>query len=272
MLNTSDLFENAAKLCLKLGTTRVIDSQLNPRIKFINDIACGIKIHCGRQSVFMVASGAVALGRADAGYTADAELTTHEKQIAFGFGHQRHTRLFSDALENAGLKPATGHLVAVHNFDHPEQRDNLRISVQGLLDKGATVVFNENDLTSTAELELGKDRKWSDNDCLSAELSCVMGADLLIVMTDVDGVYTSHPLNGGVHIPQIDTITDEHLYMASGKGSGMSTGGMYSKLKAARIAQKSGITTIITKGEADTLGNLARGEAKCTIVPGFIRP
>jgi glutamate 5-kinase len=145
---------------------------------------------------------------------------------------------------------------------------NARATLNTLLDLGAVSVINENDTVATAEIKFG------DNDRLGARVASMMGADLLVLLSDVDGLYTTDPSRdaAAAHIPEVTSITPEIEAMATGSVSGFGRGGMASKLIAARIATAAGCDVIITKG--DSLGPLGKiqGGARHTIFRASVTP
>jgi glutamate 5-kinase len=145
---------------------------------------------------------------------------------------------------------------------------NARATLGTLLELNAVPVINENDTVATAEIKFG------DNDRLGARVASMMGADQLMLLSDVDGLYTADPSRdaGAAHIPEVTSITPEFEAMATGSVSGFGRGGMASKLIAARIATGAGCDVIIAKGESlNPLAKIAGG-ARHTIFRASMTP
>ncbi len=146
-----------------------------------------------------------------------------------------------------------GHVVAqilltAEDIHSQERRNNLEATLFRLLALGAIPILNENDSVATAELEGGV---IGDNDTLSAEVAILAKADLLVMLTDIEGLYTGDPrTDKEAHlIPLVHTVTQELMDSAGGGGTQFSTGGMITKLKAAKMLEKEGIDLVITNGK-----------------------
>ena len=196
------------------------------------------------QRLVVVSSGAVALGRVRLALPRRT-LTLAEKQAAAAAGQSLLMRAWEEALEPHGMRTAQILLTP----DDTEVRHrflNARATLETLLRLGAVAVVNENDTVATEELRYG------DNDRLAARVAQMVGADLLVLLSDVDGLYTADPRNDpdARHLSRIDAITDDIVAMAGGANSaaGVGTGGMATKLAAARIAGAAGCATLITLG------------------------
>lgn len=197
------------------------------------------------QRLLVVSSGAVALGRGRLGLARRA-LSLAGKQAAAAAGQSMLMRAWEEALEPLGLRTAQ----ILLTLDDTEVRSrflNARSTLATLLDLGVIPVVNENDTVATEELRYG------DNDRLAARVAQMVGADLLILLSDVDGLYTGDPRvdPSAELVPVVAEITEEIEAMASGSNAllGMGQGGMATKLAAARIAAAAGCATLITRGE-----------------------
>jgi glutamate 5-kinase len=139
-------------------------------------------------------------------------------------------------------------LLTAEDIHHEARRHNLDATLFRLLELGAIPIINENDSVATAELEGGV---IGDNDTLSAEVAISAKADLLVLLTDIPGLFTADPRQNPEArlIPVVEDVTDELMARAGGAGSGFGTGGMYSKLCAARLLQPHGIDMVITNGQ-----------------------
>ncbi len=214
----------------------------------------------GRQFV-IVSSGAVALGRKRLSLKASARLAL--KQAAAASGQPLLMRAWEEAAAPFGI-PTAQLLLTLDDTESRRRWLNARATIEVLLANGALPVVNENDTVATEELRYG------DNDRLSARVAQMIQSDLLILLSDVDGVYTGDPRRHSKarHVPHIETITEEvELWAAGASGAGLGSGGMRTKIAAARIAQSFGCATIIASGhEEHPLTRLASGEAIATVI------
>jgi glutamate 5-kinase len=196
------------------------------------------------QKLVIVSSGAVALGRARLKLPKRI-LALPEKQAAAAAGQSLLMRAWEEALEPFGLRTAQI-LLTPDDTEVRRRFLNARATLETLLDLGAVAVVNENDTVATEELRYG------DNDRLAARVAQMVGADLLVLLSDVDGLYTADPrLNSDAeHVPVITALTEDVLAMAGGANriDGVGTGGMATKIAAARIAMAAGCATLITLG------------------------
>jgi glutamate 5-kinase len=192
------------------------------------------------QKLLVVSSGAVALGRRRLGLKRRA-LTLPEKQAAAAAGQSLLMRAWEDALAPAGLTAAQV-LLTPDDTEVRRRYLNARATLETLLELGVTPVVNENDTVATEEIRYG------DNDRLAARVAQMVGADLLVLLSDVDGLYTADPRRdpAATHIPVVEALTPEIEAMAGGAHVG--SGGMATKLAAARIAAAAGCSTLVTLG------------------------
>ncbi|MGZ3375764.1 MAG: glutamate 5-kinase [Phenylobacterium sp.] len=196
------------------------------------------------QQVLVVSSGAVALGRRRLALPKRA-LTLPEKQAAAAAGQSALMRAWEEALEPHGIAAAQ---VLLTRDDTEVRRRwlNARATVETLLALGVVPVVNENDTVVTEEIRYG------DNDRLAARVAQMIGADVLVLLSDVDGLYTADPRHdpSAEHIARVARLTPQIEAMAGGAnaGAGVGTGGMATKLAAARIASAAGCATVITLG------------------------
>jgi glutamate 5-kinase len=196
------------------------------------------------QKLLVVSSGAVALGRARLGLPRRA-LSLAEKQAAAAAGQSLLMRAWEEALEPFDLRAAQI-LLTPDDTEVRRRFLNARATLETLLELGAVAVVNENDTVATEELRYG------DNDRLAARVAQMIGADLLVLLSDVDGLYTADPRldPDARHVPLVETLDDAIAAMAGGANTaeGVGTGGMATKLAAARIAAAAGCATLITLG------------------------
>lgn len=237
----------ARRVVIKLGSAQLMDAAgaANPAV--LAGVAADIAdlVKDGKQ-VVIVSSGAVALGRRALGFPSGA-LRLEEKQAAAATGQIRLMRAWEDALLAHEL-PVAQALLTIQDTETRRRWLNARATFGALLDAGAVPVVNENDTVATEEIRYG------DNDRLAARVAQMIGADVLILLSDIDGLYTADPRKhpNAEHIPVVEALTSEIMAMGGGANAsaGMGTGGMATKLEAARIALTAGCSTVITQGRA----------------------
>lgn len=242
---TSSL-SSARRIVIKVGSSLLIDQETGQphAARFAALAADAAKLRAEGKSIVIVSSGAVALGRRALGLKA-GKLRLEEKQAAAAAGQPRLMRAWDDALAKHNAPVAQ----ALLTFDDTERRRrwlNARSTLQTLLERGAIPIVNENDTVATEEIRYG------DNDRLAARVAQMLGADVLILLSDIDGLYDADPRSnpGAKHIPEVRKLTADVIAMAGGANAaaGVGSGGMATKLEAARIALTAGCSTLITLG------------------------
>lgn len=236
----------ARRVVIKVGSALVVDAEAGApdRAWLAGFAADAARMRARGQQVLVVSSGAVALGRRRLGLKR-RKLTLPEKQAAAAAGQSLLMRAWEEAFEPHGVAVAQ---VLMTRDDTEVRRRwlNGRATVETLLDLGVTPVVNENDTVVTEEIRYG------DNDRLAARVAQMIGADALVLLSDIDGLYTADPRSNSDarRLQRVRELTPEILEMAGGAntGAGVGTGGMATKLAAARIAQAAGCATIITLG------------------------
>ena len=195
--------------------------------------------------VVIVSSGAIGLGRARLGLRGET-LNLEQKQACAAAGQAQLTQSYEDALAPFGYVTAQT-LLTMPDTENRRRWLNGRRTLKTLLGLGAIPIVNENDTVSTAEIRYG------DNDRLAARVAQMCGADILLLLSDIDGLYTADPRGNSeaVHIPVVDEITHEIEAMGGGENpdAGVGTGGMATKIAAARIAVAAGCHVIVTRGD-----------------------
>ncbi len=214
-------------------------------------------ISCGAQPV-IVSSGAIALGRRILALGRKV-LKLEEDQAAAAAGQIALSRAYSQVFEGHGLH--TGQILLTP--DDTEQRRrylNARSTIETLLALKAVPVINENDTVATSEIRYG------DNDRLAARVASMISADVLVLLSDVDGLYTAPPKENpkATLVKQVNAITPQIMAMAGGQGSHLSRGGMKTKIEAAKIATSAGATMIIAHGHAPHPLSAIKTGAACT--------
>lgn len=252
------LIAGARRVVVKVGSSLLIGEKGGVRADWLAGLAADIvALRQGGAAVVAVSSGAVALGRRHLGLRASARLD--HKQAAAAAGQT----LLMQAWEAAFAPHEVPTAQLLLTFDDTEQRRrwlNARATLDILLAQGALPVINENDSVATDELRYG------DNDRLSARVAQMIRADLLILLSDVDGLYTADPVRDAkaAHVPEVDDL--DAVEAMAGPASGVGSGGMRSKLAAARIAGAAGCATLIASGREDRpIDALAKG-ARATLV------
>jgi glutamate 5-kinase len=261
--------QDARRLVIKVGSALVVGEAGAADRAWLAAFAADAAHLRGRgQQVLVVSSGAVAIGRRRLGLTRRA-LTLAEKQAAAAAGQSALMRAWEEAFEPHGLRVAQ---VLLTRDDTEVRRRwlNARATVDTLLSLGVIPVVNENDTVVTEEIRYG------DNDRLAARVAQMIGADALVLLSDVDGLYTADPRNDPTarHLPRISRLTREIEAMAGGAnaGAGVGTGGMTTKLAAARIAQSAGCATIITLGRRPSPLAALEAGARATVIEPSVTP
>ena len=171
-----------------------------------------------------------------------------------------YDKLFSEYNHTVAQLLLTG-----DDFEDPQRRENFENTMSRLLELEALPIVNENDTVSTEEIALG------DNDSLGALVGCAVKADILVLLSDIEGLYTSDPHKDPVArlIARVEEITPEILALAGEKGSELAVGGMATKLKAASLAMSHGIDMVITNGEKpENLYDILDGKSVGTLFQG----
>ena len=259
----------ASRIVVKVGSALLVGKDGAPDRAWLETLAVDIaRMRARGQQVLMVSSGAVALGRGRLGLTRRA-LTLPEKQAAAAAGQSALMRAWEEVLEPHGL--AVAQILLTRDDTEVRRRWlNARATVDTLLDLGVVPVVNENDTVVTEEIRYG------DNDRLAARVAQMIGADALVLLSDIDGLYTADPRRDpdAIHIPRLSQLTPEIEAMAGGAnaGAGVGTGGMATKLTAARIAQSAGCATIITLGARPAPLGAVEDGAKATVIEPALTP
>ena len=252
--------DDARRLVVKIGSALVVDAaRAAPRAAWLAALAEDIAALRARGGeVIVVSSGAIALARRSLGL-ASRRLRLEEKQAAAAVGQIRLAGAWSAALADHQLIAAQL-LLTLDDTEDRRRYLNARATLATLLHLGCVPVINENDTVATAEIRFG------DNDRLAARVAEMVGADQLVLLSDIDGLYTADPRRDPAarHIPVVAAITPEIEAMGGAPPQGYSSGGMRTKLVAARIATGAGCAMAIAPGEAPhPLRALAAG-GRCT--------
>ena len=239
------------RIVVKLGSSQIADSRMRPKSGQLASLARQIKqLHKQGIEVVLVSSGAIALGMGELGETKRlAQLPFLQARAAIG--QAALMRLYSELFRKIGLKCGQV-LLTWDDFDNRTRFSNARYTLEAILEKGVIPVINENDTTSTEEIKFG------DNDKLSALVASFLHADLLVILSDVEGLYDA---NKKVY-EEVREITPDIERVAGGtKNIDMARGGMKTKIDAIKIATHARISCVITAGDIkDVLVRLVAGE------------
>lgn len=233
------------RVVVKLGSGTVTDPGAGLRLPTIRALAAQLSnaLAADGVSFVVVTSGAIAAGREKLGM-AERPLTVSLKQAAAAVGQTSLMRAYERAFEKRGRHVAQ--LLLTHDdFESRERYVNARNTLLALLARGIVPIVNENDTVATEEIGLG------DNDHLATLVTQMIGADLLILLTDSDGLQTKDPHRhpDARRIPVVENLDDASVLAAVGRRvSSTGTGGMASKLRAARVLSASGIPVVIASG------------------------
>jgi glutamate 5-kinase len=251
---------SAQRIVVKIGSALVVDEKrAAPRTAWLDSVAADIHALRARGTdVIVVSSGAIALARRTLGLT-QKRLKLEEKQAAAAVGQIRLAQAWAQALSARDLTAAQL-LLTLDDTEDRRRYLNARETLNTLLAMRCIPVINENDTVATAEIRFG------DNDRLAARVAEMVQADQLILLSDIDGLYTADPRRDPVasHIQVVEAITPEIEAMGGEPPPGYSSGGMRTKLVAARIATQAGCAMAIATGNVEhPLRSLEDG-ARCT--------
>jgi glutamate 5-kinase len=267
------IINEARRIVIKLGTAVLIREEGGVALsRFYSFVEAVADLKREGREVLLVSSGAVGLGTQRLGIT-QRPPSLPVKQACAAVGQGRLMSLYSDAFDRLGVTTAQL-LLTEEDFSNRRRYLNLRSTITKLLEMGVLPIINENDTVSTAELEPLDQSSYvrvnfGDNDKLSALVASKIEADLLVMLTDVEGLYTAAPDSapGAQLIRVVDQITPEIEGLARGGRTGRAgRGGMKTKLEAAQIATRSGCAAIIASGKlADVIRSIFAGEELGTL-------
>jgi len=234
---------SARRLVIKVGSSLLVDQESGSiHRKWMDSLAADIaRFRARGQDIILVSSGAVAVGRRHLKLTPPLRLD--EKQAAAALGQIRLAHAWQDSLAAHGISVAQI-LLTLEDSEDRQRYINARNTLDTLLKLGAVPVINENDTVATAEIRFG------DNDRLAARVAQMSGSDVLVLFSDIDGLYTADPRKNpdAKFIEQVFDLTDEIEAMAGNPGSAFGSGGMVTKLVAARICMAAGCRMAIAQG------------------------
>ncbi|HHW23969.1 MAG TPA: glutamate 5-kinase [Bacillota bacterium] len=243
-----DILKNARRIVVKVGSSTLTYENGHMNFKRIEVIARVLSdiVNSGRD-VALVTSGAIAVGTAKMGLDHRPK-TTEERQAMAAIGQCELMRIYESFFQNYG-HPVGQVLLTRGTVENEVSRRNAINTFNTLFKFGCVPIVNENDTVACDEIEMLD--TFGDNDTLSAWVAVMIGADALIILSDIDGLYNSDPRKCPdaklIHI--VETIDDTVMSYAGGAGTDRGTGGLLTKLKAAKIATEAGIPTFILNGE-----------------------
>ena len=252
--------KSARRIVVKIGSALLVDEDTGcVRRDWLDALADDVAgLRRRGKEVLIVSSGAIAVGRHHLGLDGPI-LKLEEKQAAAATGQIRLAHAYEEAL-------ARHHITVAQILLSPEDTEgrrrhlNARATMVTLLELGAVPVINENDTVATAEIRFG------DNDRLGARVAQMVSADTLVLLSDIDGLYDSDPRRhlDARHIPLVKRIPPEIEAMAGTAGTGYASGGMVTKIAAARIASAAGCRMVIVAGNVSNPLNALEVGARCT--------
>ena len=244
------------KIVIKVGTSTIAHGSGRLNIRHVEELCKVLSdLKNAGHEVILVSSGAIGMGVGKLGLAArPSDMPTKQAAAAVGQCELMYTydRLFAEYSHTVAQI-----LITSADVEHGQRHENFKNTLTRLLELGVLPVINENDTIATEEIAVG------DNDTLAAKVAESAGADLLVLLSDIDGLYTADPHRDpdAQLIDCVETITDEILAIGGGKGSALGTGGMRTKLIAAQIATEAGCDMVIMNGShASLLYDVAEGK------------
>lgn len=250
--------KNKKRIVIKLGTSTLTHKTGRLNIRRVEKLVKVIAdIKNSGLDVILVSSGSIGLGMGKLGLTTRPS-DTPTKQACAAIGQCELMYMYDKMFSDYNLVVAQ--LLLTKYILLEERRKNVENAVEKLLEKGVIPIVNENDTVAIDELEL----EMGENDSLAATVATIAGADLLVILSDIDGLYDKNPNENpdAKLISVVSEITDELRQNAGGAGSSLGRGGMITKLNAAQIAMEAGIDMAILNGSnPDSLYDLLEGKS-----------
>lgn len=245
------------RIVVKVGTSTLAHATGRLNIRHVEELVKVLSdLKNAGHEIILVSSGAIGMGVGKLNLPGKpSDMPTKQAAAAVGQCELMYTydRLFLAYNHTVAQVLLTG-----EDVDHPERRENFENTMERLLELGALPIINENDTIATAEIKVG------DNDTLGAIVACCVRADLLVLLSDIEGLYTADPRKdpAATLIPTVEEVTPDIEALAGGVGSSLGTGGMATKLRAAKMVTAQGCDMVITNGERpDRLYDIAQGKA-----------
>ena len=229
---------------IKVGTSTLAHATGRLNIRHVEELVKVLSdLKNAGHEIILVSSGAIGMGVGKLMLPGKpSDMPTKQAAAAVGQCELMYTydKLFTQYNHTVAQILLTG-----QDVEDPERRQNFENTMERLLELNALPIINENDTVATAEIKVG------DNDTLGAIVACAVRADLLVLLSDIEGLYTADPRKdpGATLIPVVEAVTPEIESLAGGVGSGLATGGMATKLRAAKMVSEMDCDMIITNGE-----------------------
>ena len=252
------IFQQSSSIVIKVGSSLLVEDKLGAIKKkwfasFIEDI---IDLRKLGKTVIIVSSGAINLGRKILNLK-DNDLTLEQEQAAASVGQIELSKEYQEHFKFKGFI-CSQVLITLDDFTNRRRYLNCKSTLKTLLNLGVIPIVNENDTVATDEIRYG------DNDRLAAQVASICDSDLLILLSDIDGLYTESPKKSkdAEHIPFISEITEEIELMAKGPENDFSHGGMKTKIEAAKVTTSVGCNLIIANGKKNNpISDIAENKA-----------
>ena len=252
------IFQQSTSIVIKVGSSLLVEDKLGAIKKkwfasFIEDI---IELRKLGKTVIIVSSGAINLGRKILNLK-DNDLTLEQEQAAASVGQIELSKEYQEHFKFKGFI-CSQVLITLDDFTNRRRYLNCKSTLKTLLNLGVIPIVNENDTVATDEIRYG------DNDRLAAQVASICDSDLLILLSDIDGLYTESPKKSkdAEHIPFISEITEEIELMAKGPENDFSHGGMKTKIEAAKVTTSVGCNLIIANGKKNyPISDIAENKA-----------
>ncbi len=245
------------RIVVKVGTSTLAHATGRLNIRHVEDLVKVLSdLKNAGHEVILVSSGAIGMGVGKLNLPGrPADMPTKQAAAAVGQCELMYTydRLFTQYNHTVAQV-----LLTSEDIDHENRRQNFENTMSRLLELGALPIINENDTIATAEIKVG------DNDTLGGIVACSVRAELLVLLSDIEGLYTADPRRdpSARLIPVVEAVTPEIEALAGGKGSELAVGGMSTKLRAARMVTEKGCDMVITNGEKpELLYDIVEGKA-----------
>jgi len=258
-MSTARTLTGGKRTVVKIGSALLAHDDGRLRAEWLDALAQDIaKLRDGGAEILIVSSGAIAVGRRLLGLARgprNRALRLEESQAAAAAGQVRLAHAWQETLGRYDV-PVAQILLTIEDTEDRRRHLNARNTIATLLRLGVVPVINENDTVATDEIRFG------DNDRLAARVAQMMGADTCAILSDIDGLYTADPTTdpAAKHVPEVDAITPEIAAMAGETAGDDGSGGMITKIEAARVALQSGCWLVIADGrEAHPLAALDAG-------------
>ncbi|MBQ1843084.1 MAG: glutamate 5-kinase [Lachnospiraceae bacterium] len=260
---------NKKRIVVKVGTSSLTNEIGNPNLRAFDSLALVLSdVHNMGYDIVLVSSGAIAVGASKL-HLKEKPTELRYKQACAAVG-QCSNMFWYDKFFSEYNQEVAQILFNADDLENEEKKENLSNTINTLLEMGIIPIVNENDSVSYTEID-SEEHLFSDNDKLSAIVAILCNAGKLVIFSDIDGFFDKDPrlYSDAKLIDRIDEITDETFQLAGGAGSRRGTGGMRTKLEAARLATAQGISTIVTNGaHPDALYNVVAGRKVGTLFKG----